>query len=367
MKIIIKQLEKEDKKDDIDEDEQEKWIDFTELKDFIIEDFSKELKNEEEIKYIIQFLDYLKGKNQTEGNDKREIIVDEYLNKLIKNNLFTKDEFFSDNPKQNIRISLLYNLYEKGKEKIQKNDKEYNDNIKNLFKDIKKFIENDIKKNELEKFLKFDEIVKKKRLNLIEWLSDENFIPEEWNKEMKEKNDKINKGIEEYKKIKANIIFYYNRTYQSQLEKLIDIINNNENKKIKSFFKNDDNTDNEIIEDYAKLKESSDKIEEVKNFLLLEVIYDLNDKGDEDSSFMSSYKKLDEIGKSLNGAKSDKFYGDYKEIFDKIKEKISNKEDKANKFIDDFIKYFKINKEDKLIKELKVYFSFLVILKRKMR
>ena len=162
MKIIIKQLEKEDKKDDIDEDEQEKWIDFTELKDFIIEDFSKELKNEEEIKYIIQFLDYLKGKNQTEGNDKREIIVDEYLNKLIKNNLFTKDEFFSDNPKQNIRISLLYNLYEKGKEKIQKNDKEYNDNIKNLFKDIKKFIENDIKKNELEKFLKFDEIVKKK-------------------------------------------------------------------------------------------------------------------------------------------------------------------------------------------------------------
>ena len=206
MKIIIKQLEKEDKKDDIDEDEQEKWIDFTELKDFIIEDFSKELKNEEEIKYIIQFLDYLKGKNQTEGNDKREIIVDEYLNKLIKNNLFTKDEFFSDNPKQNIRISLLYNLYEKGKEKIQKNDKEYNDNIKNLFKDIKKFIENDIKKNELEKFLKFDEIVKKKRLNLIEWLSDENFIPEEWNKEMKEKNDKINKGIEEYKKIKANII-----------------------------------------------------------------------------------------------------------------------------------------------------------------
>ena len=115
MKIIIKQLEKEDKKDDIDEDEdeQEKWIDFTELKDFIIEDFSKELKNEEEIKYIIQFLDYLKGKNQIEGNDKREIIVDEYLNKLIKNNLFTKDEFFSDNPKQNIRISLLYNIYEK--------------------------------------------------------------------------------------------------------------------------------------------------------------------------------------------------------------------------------------------------------------
>ena len=139
-------------------------------------------------------------------------------------------------------------------------------------------------------------------------MSGENFSHEEWNKEMKEKNDKINKGIEEYKKIKANIILYYNRTYQSQLEKLIDIINNNENKKIKSFFKNDDNTDNEIIEDYAKLKESSDKIEEVKNFLLLEVIYDLNDKGDEDSSFMSSYKKLDEIGNSLNGAKSDKFY-----------------------------------------------------------
>jgi hypothetical protein len=61
-----------------------------------------------------------------EGKDKeKEAIINEFLQKLMDKNLFSKDEFFSG--KQNIKISLFYQLYINGK--IQSNEKEYYENI----------------------------------------------------------------------------------------------------------------------------------------------------------------------------------------------------------------------------------------------
>ena len=124
------------------------------MKKFIFENISKKLDKENEIDNFINIIDFWEGKDKKEAiiNDKnekdRERKINEFVKQLIENNLFTKDEFFLSN--QNIKISLIYKLYEKGK--IQKKEEEYYEKLIQLLVEIKKDIEGNIKKSKLKNF-----------------------------------------------------------------------------------------------------------------------------------------------------------------------------------------------------------------------
>ena len=128
---------KVEKEEVIDEGKNEiindKYKDFSEMKILIFEEFSNKLDNENDIEKIINLLDCLEGKEE---------MINEFLQKLISKNLFTKEDFFSCN--KNLKITLLYKLYEKGK--IQNNEQEYYEKIIELLDIIYQDIGGDIKK-----------------------------------------------------------------------------------------------------------------------------------------------------------------------------------------------------------------------------
>ena len=105
-----------------EEEEEYMHIDFNDLKTFIFDEFSKKLDDLNDIENIIKLIDCLEGKNENKKEDNQNINqtdsdkeknVNEFLTKLMDKNLFTKDDFFSG--KQDYRILLLCELYEKGK------------------------------------------------------------------------------------------------------------------------------------------------------------------------------------------------------------------------------------------------------------
>jgi len=281
----------------------------------------------------------------------RENILNEFLNKLYdekSKNLFSKDDFFTD--KQNQRISLLCTLYENGK--IKQSDELYYDNIIKLLQEINGDLNGNIKKETLEKFLKIDEsLVEKKinfkdsiinrRLNLIKLIL-EGFNPEVKYGEIKSQFDKINEELTKLQFIKDNIIIYFNQTYQDLLQKLIEVINN-KNKEIKQYKEGRIKT---LLDECDQLEATAEKISKVKNFLLFNVIYEINESNDETKNFKIASEKLDEIGNSLKTKKATEIYDLYKNIFEKIREKISNNEEKAQQFIKDLKEYYTLNNED---------------------
>ena len=370
IKIYIEKLERVRKikdgeiKENVleDEDEKEEIVDFKELKNYIFEEFVKKLENNDNIENILKLIDCIEGK-QKEKNDKeyndqtgeknekkneRGIILNEFLKKLIEKNLFNKDEFFSSKP--NIKISLLYALYEKGK--IEKNDEEYYDNIIKLLQDIRVDIDGKIKKKKLEEFLKVDETLINKRLCLIKIIL-EGFDPNKKYNELKNNFKKINDDIKFLEKITDNIIVYFKETYQELLKKLIEVIKNNDNKEIKNF---KEGRIKGLLEECEKLEKTADKIENVKDFLLFQVIYEMNAGNDEHKNFKFAFDKLEEIGESFKNNDATKIYESYKDIFNKIREKISNNEGKAQKFIKDLKKHYKIE-DEKLIDKLTILFK----------
>lgn len=63
---------------------------------------------------------------------------------------------------------------------------------------------------------------------------------------------------------------------------------------------------------------------------------------DEKRNFNTELDKLKNIGITLKDKIAVEIYNEYKEIFDKIRKKISNNEEKAQKFIKDLKNHYKI-------------------------
>ena len=368
----------------IDDDEKkEEEDDFKKIKEFIFEEFANNLDKEKDIDNIFSLIDCLlkKPKNEedvekngkgTEEEDRKIIdknkkenkeIINEFLHKLMEKNLFKKEEFFS--AKKNIKILLLIKLNEK---KILQNNinsrernsfyqeekkEEYSDNIKDLIKDIKKELDGEINKKKFDEFLNIDESIIKQRLSLLNIIY-ENFNSNDEYQNLKKIKDGINKDIDQLKDIKDNIILYHKETYKSKINELIEIIKDNQNKKIKDY--KGGKIEN-FIRELANIKEIVDNVKKVSNLLLFNVIYeDMNIK-DEVKHFDDAYTKLNNIGKLLN-KKVDitKLYDEYKDIFDKIKEKLSINEKRAQEFIGHMISYYEI-KDEHLIDELTILFK----------
>ena len=209
------------------------------------------------------------------------------------------------------------------------------------------------KKSKLEEFLKNDQSSIKERLSLIKILLSR-FNPDDKFCELKKINDKINKDINKLKYIKDNIIIYYKEFYQDIIKRIIDVIKNNQNKKIFEY-KND--SFRELIYEIENLKNIADKINRVKNFLLFNVIYEMNLGRDENNNFNKSCEILDEIGEYLKN-KNDiiDLNKRYKEYFNKIKEKLANNGEEADKFIENMKDYYSL-KNINLIRDLTILFK----------
>lgn len=78
---------------------------------------------------------------------------------------------------------------------------------------------------------------------------------------------------------------------------------------------------------------------------------------DDNSSFTYAYNELETIDLELSGKISViELYGKYTEIFNEIKKKLSNNEDRAQQFIRYFLKYYGIN-DNICIDELTILFK----------
>ena len=350
-----KHIKKEESKNgeiEIDEKDQDIDIDYNEMKNFIFEEFSNKLDLELDIDNIINLLDCLEEKDKRKdimnSINGKETLVNQFLQKLVKKNLFTKDEFFSYN--KNIKISLFYKLYEKGK--IKKNEEEYYNRIIFLLDSIKRDIEGDIKKFKLEEFLKNDPSLIKQRLSLIKIII-EGFNPDEQYAELKRINDDINKNICELIYIKNNILIYFQDTYHDIIKRIIEVIKNNNQKTINYYRRRI----KDLMKEKEKLKDTVKKIEQVKNFFLFKIIYAMDPMKNERKKFENAYETLEQIKKDLKDNISiTTLNNKYKEIFKKIKEKLSNNEDRANDFIKELINYCEISNTN-LIDELTIFFK----------
>jgi len=359
--LCFKDEEKEGNEDNIIDENQnkikeEERIDYKEMKNFIFENISKKLANENDIDNFINLLDFFEGKdkkkedsiifrNETDGEKK----INEFVKQLMEQNLFTKDEFFSSS--QNLNILLIYKLFKKGK--IQKKEEEYYENLIQLLDEIKKDIEGNIKKSKLEEFLKNEPFLVKQRLSLIKIIL-EGFNPEEQYEELKRKNDEINKEIEELKNFKDNIILYFKDSQQDLIKSIIEVLKTNQNKRIIEYY---GGRIRSLIQETKDLKDTSDKINKVKDFLLFNVIYDNNTWKNENQNFESSYETLEQIGEYLKDKIDiNELNNKYKRIFQKIKEKLSNNEEEANKFFEKLKDFYQINNTN-LFEELTIFFK----------
>ena len=350
---IFKSIQKKDEKINIlEEKEKEDYYEeegiYIEMEKFIFEEYANSVKDCNDINYIINFIEYLEGKNENEQKKiklRNSSLANEFLKILIQKNLFTKEEFFSC--KQNIKIILLYQLFEE--KLIKENYEKYYKHLYSLLDDIRRDIYGNIKKKQLEEFLKNDESIIKKRLSLFNIILDlytpnENFI------NLKKINDEINSLVKKLKYIKDNIEIYFKESFKDIINRIFTYIKNYKNMKIKE--------QKHVYEIYRIIEELEDlpeRIEEVKNFMLFNVIYEINSNEDERLNFDMAYQKLDDIRYLL---KYDivELYEKNKEIFDIIREKLSDNEEKANEFIKDFIKYFNL-KDEKLIEEITILFK----------
>jgi hypothetical protein len=196
----------------------------------------------------------------------------------------------------------------------------------------------------------------RQRLSLIKLILG-GFEPDEQYIKLKKRNDEINKDLNDLKYIKDNIIIYHKEYYQEIIKKIIEVIKNNQNKKIIDY---KGGTIGDLIKETENkgLKDLADKINEVKNFLLFDVIYGMNSGKDEGKAFDSAYNKLNQIKTDLQSNMDIiDLNNNYKDIFKKIKEKLSNNEDEANDFINKLGKDWKIKENTKLIKELTILFK----------
>ena len=177
------------------------------------------------------------------------------------------------------------------------------------------------------------------------------FNPDEVYLRLKRIKEEINNLIDELTYIKDNINKYFKETYKDKLLKITEAIKIFSNNKISDYY-----GDRYRIRDLDldKLKVIADKINKVKDFLLFKVIYDMNVGKDEEFRFSNSCKTLDDIGESIK--KKSNVSEQFKEIFDKTREKLDDNEEEIRKFIDDFKDYYNIKDKqliDKITKIIK--------------
>ena len=342
-----------------------------EMKNFIFDIFSKKVTKYEDIQNIIKLIDCLQIKinkieNKGEETHKSENLketekiqkesednINEFLDKLMENNLFTKEEFFSDT--NNFKIDLMYELY--NKDIIKRNNENYYTKIEDLLKNIKKDLDGNIRKKKLEDFLKINESLLIKRLELIKILSPGfEYNPKLTIENLKKDYKNMSTNLENLQFIKENIIKYFNDKYKEIISDLIDNLKVKDKLNVNQYKRGGFGN---LIKrcNQEQLPDLANKISKVKNFLLFKVIYEINPKKDDETDFKKALDKSDNIKKFLNeNGNVNDLYKDNQIIVNRIRDILCNNEEDAENFIKDLKRIYNIN-NDTLIDELTILFN----------
>jgi hypothetical protein len=205
----------------------------------------------------------------------------------------------------------------------------------------------------LQEFFENKEEVIKKRLRLIKLIMG-NFEPQNSYNKLKKTLDDIKSDIVALSNIKKSLSIFQRETFRENIRQMVEFINKLETIKIKDY------NNDKITAPIKQLKEDFEKrakdVDLVQDFLLFKVIYD-NAKGkNQDIRFHKANEKMNEIKNSFVEEKKsiDEIYEKNKVIFDDIKKKLVNNEQRATDFFNTFkIFLFGENKEKEENKETK--------------
>ena len=306
-----------------------KGDEYTKMREFINEKLN--------IDVIINLIDYLDEKD-------RNI----FLKEIINNCKFTKEEFYSNNA--NNKFLLLYDLYEKGKQKI--NYEIYFLNIEKILGEIIDEIEGEISIKKLNEFLKNEKVVIKK-LGLIKIIL-EYFNPEQFYQDLKNIIQKINGDVKDLTFIKNSLQIFHREKYRKEIKTISRILKEMKEKSIKNYKTQKMQT---TIQTLKYLKSTADQVETFKDFLFFRILYDNEHGNDQDKIFHQAKFKIEQIQILFDKkASANEIYQNNKVIFDKIKDMLCNDESKAKKFIEQMVNFFKI-KEKALTNDLTIIFK----------
>ena len=317
------------------------------IKEFIYDILINKSDNIDNIIKLIDSLSY---------EEKNNFII-----RLLDKCTFTKEEFYTND--DNKKIKLLCDLNERGKLEFSEI---YSCSLIETLDEIKDDIDTGmISKKTLEKFLggdkgaecQYEEKIKNsressdkmcnkidltiKKLALIKVIISE-FDPLTKYHELKKIRCDINETIEKLKFIKDSLIIYHKNKYRNEIMKIVSIINDIENKPIREF-KNQEMK--ESIKRFLCFMPISDEINKVKDFLFFNEIYKNTQGRDEAKRFEDAVDKLNEIKRLFekNSSNIEMIFEKYGNIFQKIKEKLSKKDEYiTDKFIEQMIDYFDI-------------------------
>ena len=329
-------------------------------------------------------------------DDKKYFIYEKLLQKCD----FTKEEFFSNQENYKIQTLCLLNkelLKESQKENEQDKKRELKLNIlapahqgniyaENLVKTLDNILSDlergNITKKDLQRFLNIknekvweegdekeqekdkneskqinceidhDQYVKDKLLLIT--LIIENYDPIAKYAEYKKNIEYINEQIKKLKFIKDSLMIYHRNIYIGQINEITNILYEIENSPIYKF--KFDQT-RESIKNLLIYLPICSEINNVKDFLLFQKLFENIQGRDQSERFDEAYKKLKEL-KILFSEKGDieKIFNhlNYRDIFNNIKNELENKSEfQSKKFMDQMIEYFEI-KDNKIKKELKM-------------
>ena len=310
---------------------------YKQVKDFI---FKKYINNKDKNKSLISLIDSLSKSDKIK-----------FLEELIKNCLFTCEEFYSNY--ENPKISLLIKLFEKGKLELLTEDNNFGD-LEELLKNIRNEVDGNIKKNILETFLENGKDFVIKRLGLIRIIIS-GYNPEEVYIKKKIEIKKINEDIKDLIFIKNSLLIYHRYIYLDKIKEITEVIKNLQEKEIKYY---NNPQIKEIIQNSRDLKPICNEVNEVQNNILFNIIYDEECGNDQQERFEKAKLKMEKIKELLlNGIPAKTIYITYKNIFDKIKDILSNDELRADQLINQIKAYCKVKINTELINDLTIIFK----------
>ena len=363
-------------------------IEYQEQKNYIYNIYLNNIETKEGRDDIIKLIKKLSG-------DEKKFFMYE---KLLKECIFTKDEFFLN--QENYKIKTLCDLNKELEDERIKSDIKYldlnelaqqgNESAKllvNALDSIRQDLDKEkIKKKDLERFLKInrkknppkdkENNTKKPEEAVIN--SKEEKKKQEGNEEVEEKLslitlvlgtynaklkyleykgiiDKINEKVEKLIFIKDSLIIFHKNKFFKDIQKISDTINDIENNSIINF-RNEEMK--KTIKDLEQHETLCNDINLVKDFLLFKKIFENAQGKDQLERFDDATKKLSLLKGNLdkNTSNIEIIFEDenFKNVFKSIKEELGKKDEpKSQLFIKQMIDYFKIENET-VKKDLKI-------------
>ena len=291
---------------------------------------------------------FKESQKENEKNKKREIKLD-ILYQALQGNIYaenlvkTLDNIVSDLERGNITKKDLQRFLNIKNEKVwEEGDEKEQEKDKNESKQINCEIDH-------------DQYVKDK-LQLITLII-EKYDPIAKYAEYKKNIEYINEQEKKLKFIKDSLMIYHRNIYIGQINEITNILYEIENSPIYKF--KFDQT-RESIKNLLIYLPQCLEINNMKDFLLFQKLFENIQGRDQSERFDEAYKKLKELkilfsekGSSIDIEKIFNHFN-YRDIFNNIKNELENKSEfQSKKFMDQMIKYFEI-KDDKIIKELKM-------------